>query len=337
MGAGAPLGSVAGVAALGECMIEVAVEASGAPGAARLGFGGDTLNTAVYLARSLGAAGGSPPPVRYVTALGDDPMSERLVAAWAAEGIGTDLVYRLPGRLPGLYLIATDGHGERSFYYWRDQSAARSLLDGGRERELARRLAGTALLYLSGITLAILSPRARRDLLALVARLAQAGTAPAEIVTAGTPAFRHALQYGPFRSAGFVHRVSPGTVVFHDARTEIENPGIGLVPAALVLTRVVSHPAADIATCDAGSKSVAAESGDPCAYVLGDSTLEALKPSEEHLPLRVRGDRPARGTTLLLVPQHVCPTVNLAEQAVLVEAGTAPRIVPVAARAHELG
>jgi D-serine deaminase-like pyridoxal phosphate-dependent protein len=109
------------------------------------------------------------------------------------------------------------------------------------------------------------------------------------------------------------------------------------VPAALVLTRVVSHTARDIATCDAGSKSIAAEAGVPCAFVLGDASLEALLPSEEHLPLRASGERPPRGATLLLVPVHVCPTVNLAEQAVLVEAGVAPRIVPVAARAHELG
>lgn len=175
-------------------------------------------------------------------------------------------------------------------------------------------------------------------LLALVERLAADGRAPAELVTAGTPAFRHALAFPGFAAgAPFVHRVSPGTVVYHDARTERENPDLALVPAALVLTRVVSHPTADIATCDAGSKSLAAEAGDPCAFVLGRRGLCATTPSEEHLPFRcAAGARPARGEVLPLVPLHVCPTVNLAEQAVLVDAGRAPHIVPVAARAHEL-
>ena len=173
--------------------------------------------------------------------------------------------------------------------------------------------------------------------LALVARLAAAGTPAGEVVTAGTPAFQHALAFSGFHSAPFVHRISPGTVVFHDARTQLENPDVALVPAALVLTRVISHPTPTIATCDAGSKAIAAEAGDPCAFVVGRSGLTATAPSEEHLPfVCAAGARPARGETLLLVPRHVCPTVNLAEQAVLLEAGHAPRVVAVAARAHEL-
>ena len=103
-----------------------------------------------------------------------------------------------------------------------------------------------------------------------------------------------------------------------------------------MLSRVIRPPAADIATCDAGSKSVAAEAGDPCAFALGRAGRAAMPPSEEHLPMRCTGERPARGTELLLVPRHVCPTVNLAEQVVLVEPGKEPRVVPVAARAHEV-
>src|SRR4051812_50110599 len=75
-------------------------------------YGGDTLNTAIYLAR-LGVA------VDYVTALGDDPWSDEMIAGWAAEGIGTEQVARVPGRVPGLYIIQTDARGERSFLYWR--------------------------------------------------------------------------------------------------------------------------------------------------------------------------------------------------------------------------
>lgn len=174
-------------------------------------------------------------------------------------------------------------------------------------------------------------------LLQLVDLLAAEGIATPEVITSGTPAFHHALHFAAFAgSEAFVHRISPGTVVFHDARSQFDNPEVELQPAALVLSRVISHPAADIVTCDAGSKSVAAEAGDPCAFVLGNDALEALQPSEEHLPLRCSTALPPRGTHLLLVPRHVCPTVNLAEQCVLMDGDSPPRIVPVVARAHEL-
>jgi D-serine deaminase-like pyridoxal phosphate-dependent protein len=174
-------------------------------------------------------------------------------------------------------------------------------------------------------------------LLQLVDLLAAEGIATPEVITSGTPAFHHALHFEAFASSeAFVHRISPGTVVFHDGRSQFDNPEVELQPAALVLSRVISHPAADIVTCDAGSKSVAAEAGDPCAFVLGNDALGALQPSEEHLPLRCSAALPPRGTHLLLVPRHVCPTVNLAEQCVLMDGDSPPRIVPVVARAHEL-
>jgi len=175
-------------------------------------------------------------------------------------------------------------------------------------------------------------------LLELVTRLEGEGNRPDEIVTSGTPAFLHALAYPPFSALeGTRHRVSPGTVVFHDWRTEQDNPDLDLVPAAVVATRVVSHPAADIATVDAGSKSIAAEAGDPLAFVIGHPGLVALAPSEEHLPLRVReGPRPERGELVFLVPLHVCPTTNLHEEVVLLERDREPRVVSVRARAHAL-
>jgi len=177
-----------------------------------------------------------------------------------------------------------------------------------------------------------------RELLDLAAELERRRCAVHELVTSGTPAFLHALAYAPFRELGETqHRVSPGTVVFHDLRSAEENPGLELVPAAVVLARVVSRPRADVVTCDAGSKSLAAEAGDPCAYALGHPELVAQAPSEEHLPLVVTsGAGPARGTVLMLVPRHICPTVNLAEQAVLVEGGCVHSTVAVSARAHDV-
>jgi D-serine deaminase-like pyridoxal phosphate-dependent protein len=172
----------------------------------------------------------------------------------------------------------------------------------------------------------------------LVRELEQAGASVAEVVTAGTPALLDALAYEGFAATGAPrHRVSAGTVVYHDARSQEQCPELGLRPAALVMARVVSRPAPDLATCDAGSKSLAAEAGDPCAVVLGRPDLEALRPSEEHLPLRGQPEAlPSRGSILQLIPRHVCPTVNLAEQAALVDAGRLVDVVEVRARAHEL-
>jgi len=171
-----------------------------------------------------------------------------------------------------------------------------------------------------------------------VEELARSGLAIEEVVTAGTPAFLSAAApSGLAELAGTRHRVSPGTVVFHDARSAEQNPGLALEPAATVLARVVSRPSPGRITCDAGSKSLAAEAGDRCAVVIGHPELLAEAPSEEHLPFAVAGGGagPARGALLHLVPRHVCPTVNLADEALLVD-GDSVRVVPVAARGHEL-
>jgi 2-dehydro-3-deoxygluconokinase len=144
------------VAAIGECMIELR-QSSGLE--LSRGYGGDTLNTAVYLAR-LGVA------VDYITALGDDPISEEMVAGWAAEGVGTRLVARLPGKLPGLYMIQTDEAGERRFYHWRDSSAVRSLMNLPQTAEILDALAGYDLVYLSAITLSLYDESGRRRLIA---------------------------------------------------------------------------------------------------------------------------------------------------------------------------
>jgi 2-dehydro-3-deoxygluconokinase len=123
-----------------------------------LSYGGDTLNTAVYLAR-LGIV------VNYVTALGDDSMSGWMLREWSGEGVGCALVRRMAGAVPGLYLIETDTHGERSFLYWRDSSPARQLFDNVEDTaRLFDALQDHEWIYLSGITLAILG-EAGRELL----------------------------------------------------------------------------------------------------------------------------------------------------------------------------
>jgi 2-dehydro-3-deoxygluconokinase len=143
------------VACIGECMIELK-QAQG--GLFSRGYGGDTLNTAVYLAR-LGVG------VDYVTALGDDPMSDEMIAGWKAEGVGTSRVARLKGKLPGLYMIQTDDLGDRRFFHWRESAAARSLMELPETDDLLDSLATYDVVYLSAITLSIYSAQGRAKLI----------------------------------------------------------------------------------------------------------------------------------------------------------------------------
>ncbi|QIH09374.1 MULTISPECIES: sugar kinase [unclassified Pseudomonas] len=149
------------IALIGECMIELQHRADGS---LQQSFGGDTLNTAVYLARELGEGA----RVDYVTALGDDSFSEAMCQAWAAEGIGLDKVQRLPGRLPGLYCIQTDERGERRFLYWRNEAAVRDCFNTPAAGAILEQLQGYDVLYFSGITLAVLGESGRARLLELL-------------------------------------------------------------------------------------------------------------------------------------------------------------------------
>lgn len=154
------------VASIGECMIELK-QAGG--GLYSRGFGGDTLNTAVYLSR-LGIA------VDYITALGDDPLSGEMIAGWEAEGVGTGKVARLAGRLPGIYLIGTDAKGERRFFHWRESAAVRSLLDLPETADLLQSLGNYDLIYLSAITLGIYREDGRARLLSALREARARGT-----------------------------------------------------------------------------------------------------------------------------------------------------------------
>ena len=156
------------IACIGEAMIELSFRGPG-PSEPRIAYAGDTLNTAIYLQRALGAAG----RVSYVTALGTDPFSDAALAFMATEGIDTARIARDPARLPGLYAITTDAAGERSFHYWRDASAARQLFQGP---DGFAALDGFDLIYLSAITLAILPPAVRGALADRLAALRATGT-----------------------------------------------------------------------------------------------------------------------------------------------------------------
>src|SRR5215470_4288349 len=159
-----------------------------------------------------------------------------------------------------------------------------------------------------------------------------------EVITAGTPAFPCSLSFPGFSNPPFQHRVSPGTVVYCDTTSLAQlPPEYGYLPAVVVLTRVVSHPAPAMITCDAGHKSVSADAGVPTCTVLGHPELEPLTPSEEHLPMRVAEGAaiPPIGELLYLVPRHVCTTVNNFDDAMMVSGGKVTAVEPVSARGRE--
>lgn len=152
------------------CVGEAMLELSPAPGdgAWRLGFGGDTLNSAIHMARDGGDVG-------YFTAIGDEALSSGLTSAWQAEGLDVGLILVHPERSTGLYAITTDAAGERSFSYWRDKSAARAMMELPGTDAAVEQAASADLLLFSLISLAILPPAGRQRLLDLAAEVRSNG------------------------------------------------------------------------------------------------------------------------------------------------------------------
>ncbi len=176
------------------------------------------------------------------------------------------------------------------------------------------------------------------QLMGIVARLEAEGFPLPEVISAGTPSLPCALSYAGFRNQKFVHRVSPGTIVYSDCTSLAQLPReYGLRPAALVLSTIVSHPHDRIFTCDAGHKAVSADAGVPTGAVVGHTDWRPGKPSEEHLPIEIPAGvaLPAIGELIYILPRHVCPTVNNFNEAVLVKDGHLAGLAPVTARGRE--
>lgn len=140
-------GSTRDVLILGEGMIELSETNS----QYQAKFGGDTLNTAIYLSRLGGTA-------RYCTGVGRDPFSSKLIAQLGAEGVKTDSVFQSDNNQIGIYLIQNDKTGEREFFYWRNDSAARAFFQSSDFPQTIKDVnPGEVNVYLSGITLSLLS------------------------------------------------------------------------------------------------------------------------------------------------------------------------------------
>jgi len=267
---------------IGECMVELSERADGTIGRA---FGGDTLNTALYLAR-LGV------PVDYATVLGDDPFSDEMVAAWRKEGIGTDLVLRLRGRLPGLYLIRTDAAGERTFFHWRDSAPVRDLFAAPGLATVTDTMMQAGLIYLSGITLSLFGGAAREALFAL---LRQARGAGAQIAfdtnyrargwpdpVAAREAYERAFGLSDIVLAG-VEDLAPvfGSADAHDAMARLRAAGVA---EALIK---LADPACHVMSADSDDLVIA----DPVATVV-DTTAAGDSFAAGYLAARAAGRQP---------------------------------------------
>ena len=138
---------------VGEPLVELFEAPSGAT---RSGFGGDALNTAIYLAREA-------PELRVslASAVGDDRSSDALVALCRSEGVDVSHLRRVPGAEIGRYRVKVDAERERAFAYERSKSPFRGALDGD---GLLPEPSGVDLLYFSGISMAVLHEPGRRAL-----------------------------------------------------------------------------------------------------------------------------------------------------------------------------
>ncbi|MFZ7186985.1 sugar kinase [Avibacterium avium] len=157
------------IAIIGECMIEL----NGEPfGNMWQTYGGDTLNTATYLSR---VSSPKDIEVHYISAMGADKLSQQMIKHWQQDHIHTDNVLIDPNRQAGLYLIQLDKFGERTFLYWRSESAARYLLQHPDYPQVQDKLAEMDMIYLSGISLAILPDADRYALIEQLKQLAAQG------------------------------------------------------------------------------------------------------------------------------------------------------------------
>lgn len=180
------------VIAFGECMVELSLRGEAA---ADIGYAGDTFNTAVYLAR-LGRR------VAYATALGQgDRFSRGILALMGEEGVEADLVTRAEGRLPGLYAIERDAAGERSFHYWRGEAPVHDFFRLADLQALAAALAGAELVYLSGISLAVIGEAGRQRLLQMLAE--------AQAPVAFDPNYRARLWPSPEAARAALEAIAP--------------------------------------------------------------------------------------------------------------------------------
>lgn len=249
---------------VGECMVEFF---DAGDGCWRRGFAGDTLNVAWALRALLPASR----TVGYVTRVGTDDVSEAMVRFVDGAGIDTSRVQRDPARTVGLYTIATDEAGERSFSYWRSASAARHLADDA--DALARALGGAGLVYVSGITAAILGAAGREGMLA---GLAAARASGARI--AYDPNYRPKLWESAEAMRAFAPRVTALADILLPTFDD-EAAGFGDGAPADTVARLT----------DWGCHEVVVKNGTEPTLVAAAGTTEAVAPAQKVRPVDTTG------------------------------------------------
>jgi len=183
-----------------------------------------------------------------------------------------------------------------------------------------------------------LATKGYEQLVKLASDCEAGGIEVGEVITSGSCVFMFACGYQPLAQAKWKLRVSPGAAIYGDANIMQQIPAeYGFRPAAVVATRVVSHPCSDLLTCDAGLKAVAGFAGLPNCAVLGWPSLVPQRMSEEHLTLQSPAGAalPALGSILYLVPRHAGLTVNNFEVALFKSPDGAITLEQVSAQGHE--
>jgi D-serine deaminase-like pyridoxal phosphate-dependent protein len=260
------------------------------------------------------------PATRFAAIVDDQGAIDTLSAAAAAADVVLDLFLDLDG---GMHRSGiAPGPGAVELYGWLStrpglRAAGLHMYDGhvkATDVDARRRASDEAFGHVETMRQAITA----------------AGLDLPVIVVGGTPAF-------PFHAQRAGVECSPGTTVFWDAGYGATLPDLPFVPAAVLLTRVISRPAANRLCLDLGHKAVAAENPHPRAVLFGLEDATAVGHSEEHLVLETAraADFPV-GTVVYGVPWHVCPTVALYDEAVVVRDGRADGKWQVAARARSL-
>ncbi len=165
---------------------------------------------------------------------------------------------------------------------------------------------------------------------ALRAELVWAKLTVPRVVCGGTPTFPiHARRDGV--------ECSPGTCVLWDASYAIKLPDLGFEHAAVLLTRVISRPAANRLCLDLGHKAVASEMPHPRVIFPALPDAKAVVHSEEHLVIETeRAEEFPVGTALYGLPWHICPTVALHDRVQVVRGGRIVEEWVVSARARRL-
>ncbi|MCL1046028.1 sugar kinase [Shewanella electrodiphila] len=172
------------ILAIGECMMEL-IEKSDS--LLNRSFAGDTYNALVYAKRY-----NSETDCRYFTAVGDDATSITMLSEWKKHNLNTDCALISTSATIGIYAISTDDTGERSFSYWRSQSAATQMMRLKPLPELINQIGHADIAFFSGISLGILSDEDKGLLLELTKRLQENGTK-----IAFDPNYRPAMWNGP--------------------------------------------------------------------------------------------------------------------------------------------